>query len=97
MRRARDHLRRHFDDPFAELPEDDPALAALVTGVAMRAQEEPTSEPVLRMSFLQLEQRRVERGLRRAAQEGDLRLQRELAGARQDVRRELDAVMGQTA
>jgi hypothetical protein len=49
------------------------------------------------MSFLQLEQRRVERGLRRALRDGDLTLQRELASARQDVRRELDSVMGQTA
>ena len=72
-------------------------LAALVTGVAMRGQEETPSEPLLRMSFLQLEHRRVERGLRRAQRDGDLGLQRELAGARQDVRRELDLVMGQTA
>jgi DNA primase len=97
MRRARDHLREHFDDPLAELPEDDPVMAALVTGVAMRAQEEAASEPVLRMSFLQLERRRVERGLRRAQREGDLERQRELADARQDVRRQLDSVMGQTA
>jgi hypothetical protein len=97
MRRARDHLLEHFDDPLAELPEEDPALSALLTGVAMRAQEEAASEPVLAMSFLQLEQRRIERGLRRAGEEGDLALQRELAGARQEVRRELDAVMGQTA
>ena len=49
------------------------------------------------MSFLQLEYRRIERGLRRAQRDGDLVRQRELAGARQEVRRELDLVMGQTA
>jgi len=97
MRRGRDHLREHFDDPLDAAPDDDPVLAALVTGVAMRAQEEMPSEPLLRMSFLQLEHRRVERGLRRAQRDGDLGLQRELAGARQEVRRELDLVMGQTA
>jgi DNA primase len=96
MRRARDHLREHFEDPLADLPEDDPVLAALVTGVAMRGQEGAASEPVLRMSFLQLEHRRVERELRRAKRDGDLERQRELADARQDVRRELDSVMGQT-
>jgi DNA primase len=97
MRRARDHLREHFDDPLAELPEDDPVLAALVTGVAMRGEEEAPSEPVLRMSFLQLEQRHVERGLRRARRDGDFGLQRELSDAKQELRRELDLVMGQTA
>jgi DNA primase len=97
MRLARDHLREHFDDPLAELPEDNPVLAALVTGVAMRGEEEAPSEPVLRMSFLQLEQRRVERGLRRARRDGDFELQRELSDAKQNLRRELDLVMGQTA
>jgi DNA primase len=98
LRRAREHLVDHLDDPLAGLPDDDPALAALLTGVAMEAQEEePASEPVLRMSFLQLELRRIERELRRASEAGDLGRQDELAGARQDVRREMDAVMGQTA
>ena len=97
-RRAAEHLLAHFDDPLSGLGDDDPALAALVTGAAMQASEqEAPSEPVLRMSFLQLEARRLERELRRAGQEGDRPRQRELAGARQDVRREMDSVMGQTA
>ena len=33
--RAREHLVAHFDDPLAALPEDEPALAALVTDVAL--------------------------------------------------------------
>ena len=62
LRRARDHLVAHFDDPLVALPEDDPALGALVTDVALAAQERPpTDELVLRMSILQLEQRRIER------------------------------------
>ena len=91
-------LRTGFDDPLAGLPDDDPAAAALVTGVAMAAQEQPEStEPVLRMSFLQLELRRIEREIRRAAADANHARQDELAGARQEVRREMDTVMGQTA
>jgi DNA primase len=97
-RRARRHVARRFEDPLAGLPEDDPAVGALVTAAAMQAEEqEAVTEPVLRMSYLQLELRRVERDLRHARQDRDLVRQDELAGARQEVRRELDAVMGQTA
>jgi DNA primase len=97
-RAARAHLVAHFEDPLAGLPEDDPATAALVTGVAMAAQEQgEATEPVLRMSFLQLELRRIERELRRAAHEDDLSRRTALAGARQQVRHEMDQVMGQTA
>jgi DNA primase len=97
-RRAREHLVAHFDDPLAGLPEDEPALAALVTDVALAAQEQPASpEAVLRMSILQLEKRRLEREIRRAAQAGDHARQSELAAAEQRVRGDLDTVMGQTA
>src|SRR5215210_6525675 len=96
-RRARDHLAAHFGDPLEGLAQDDPALEALVTGVAMDALDrEAVSESVLRMDFLQLEMRRVERELRGATERGDRTRQNELARARQEVRRELDAVMGQT-
>jgi DNA primase len=98
LRRARDHLVRHFDDPLAALPEDDPALGALVTDVALAAQERPpTEELVLRMSMLQLEQRRIEREIRRASQDGDHARKSALAAAEQKVRDELGTVMGQTA
>jgi hypothetical protein len=97
-RRARAHLAAHFGDPLAELPDDEPALAALVTDVALAAQEQPpTPETVLRMSILQLEKRRIEREIRRAAHDGDHTRQSELAAAEQRVRGELDSVMGQTA
>jgi DNA primase len=97
-RRAREHLVTHFDDPLAGLSEDEPTLAALVTDVALAAQEQPpTAEAVLRMSILQLEKRRIEREIRRAAQHGDHARQSELAAAEQRVRGELDAVMAQTA
>jgi DNA primase len=98
LRRARDHLVGHFDDPLAALPEDDPALGALVTDVALAAQERPpTEELILRMSILQLEQRRIEREIRRASQDGDHARKSELAAAGQKVLDELGSVMGQTA
>jgi hypothetical protein len=97
-RKAADHLLSSFDDPLAGLPEDDPGLGALITAAAMQASEqEAATAPSLRMSFLQLELRRVDRELRRATQDGDRPRQHELAGARQNVRQELDSVMGQTA
>jgi DNA primase len=98
LRRARDHLVEHFDDPLAALPEDDPALGALVTDVALAAQERTTSEElVLRMSILQLEQRRIEREIARASQDGDHARKTDLAAAEQKVLQELGTVMGQTA
>jgi DNA primase len=98
LRRARDHLVAHFDDPLVALPEDDPALGALVTDVALAAQERPpTAELVLRMSILQLEQRRIEREIRRASQDGDHARKTDLAAAEQRVLQELGAVMGQSA
>jgi hypothetical protein len=98
FRRARDHLVAHFEDPLAALPEDDPALGALVTDVALAAQERPSSEePVLQMSLLQLEQRRIEREIARASQEGDHARKSHLAAAEQKVLQELGTVMGQTA
>jgi DNA primase len=98
MRRARKHLAENFDDPLSGLPEDEPTLAALVTDVALAAQEGLESqEAVLQMSILQLEERRIRREIRLAAQEGDHARQSELAKAEQRVRGELDSVMGQTA
>jgi hypothetical protein len=98
LRRARDHLVAHFDDPLVALPEDDPGLGALVTDVALAAQERPpTDELVLRMSILQLEQRRIEREIRRASQDGDHARKTDLAAAEQRVLQELGAVMGQSA
>ena len=39
LRRARDHLLEHFDDPLEGLPTEDPALAELVAGIAIRADD----------------------------------------------------------
>jgi DNA primase len=98
FRRARDHLVAHFDDPLAGVPEDDPALGALVTDVAFAAQElTPTDERVLRMSLLELERRRIEREIARASQDGEHARKSQLAAAEQKVKQELGSLMGQTA
>jgi DNA primase len=96
--RARGHLLTQFDEPLDNVPEDDPALGALVTDVAFAAQERtPTEEPALRMNLLQLEQRRLRRQIGQASREGDHPRQTELAAEEQKVLQELGAVMGQTA
>lgn len=93
-RRARVHLLAHFDDPLVGIPDDEPELGELLTRIV--SDEGPEQEPVLRMSFLQLEQRRIEREIRRAVEGGELGRQDELAAARQQVRREFDVLMGQS-
>jgi hypothetical protein len=96
LRRARDWIAAHFEAPLAGLPDDDPTLSALVTEAVMRAEEEPSSEPVLRLGFLQLELRRVERELRHAEREEDFDRQRALWPQLGEVKRQIDEVMGQT-
>ncbi|MBD0282765.1 MAG: DNA primase [Thermoleophilaceae bacterium] len=97
-RRAREHLVSHFDDPLAGLPVDDPEVAALVTDVAVAAeQRSEATEPALRLDFLHLERRRVDRAIQRAADEANHARIDQLAEERQDIRREMDTVMGQTA
>jgi hypothetical protein len=96
LRLTRDHLLAHFADPLAELPADDPVIAATITEVVMLADEEPSSEPALRLGFLQLELRRIERELRHAGQGDDFDRQRELWSERENVREAIGNVMGET-
>jgi DNA primase len=97
LREARDWLKAHFDAPLAGLESQDPTLAALVTDVVALADEEPATDPVLRLSFFQLELRRIERALRHAEREGDFERQRELWEEREGVRGGISEVMGETA
>jgi DNA primase len=97
LRRVRDHLSRHWGDPLAELPDEDPMLSALIKDVVMRADETHVSDDVLRLDFLQLELRRVDRGLRHAEQDGDFEAQRALAPERQGLKAQIDELMGATA
>ena len=96
LAQVRDHLAEHWDDPLAHLPEDDPTAAALIKDVVMRADDDDVSAEVLRLSFLQLELRRVDRALRRAERAADFEEQRTLAPARQGVLEQIDELMGQT-
>jgi DNA primase len=96
--RARDHLAAHFEDPLVDLPEDDPRLGELVNQVVQAALSQSAKpESTLRTSILQLEGRRIDREIRRAAQEGDHARQTELAAAAQRVREEMGQIVGQTA
>ena len=97
LRQVRDHLARHWNDPLAALPEEDPMLSALIKDVVLRADETHVSEDVLRLDFLQLELRRVDRRLRHAEQDGDLEAQRALAPQRQGLKAQIDELMGATA
>ena len=54
-------------------------------------------ESTLRTSILQLEGRRIDREIRRAASAGDHARQTELAAAAQRVREEMGQIVGQTA
>jgi DNA primase len=97
-RRARAHLVARLDDPLAGLPEEDPELGAFVNGVVHEAGERaPTQESMLRMSLLQLDERRISRDIRLAKHQGDHLRQTELAAARQQVLGELGTVIGETA
>jgi hypothetical protein len=96
LRNARDHLVAHPGDPLADLPVDDRDLAALLTALAARASEgEAPRQARLQLEFLYLEERRIERELRRAGAAEDFEMQGKLSAARQQVRAELNAAMGE--
>ena len=96
LREARDWLKGHFDSPLAELESQDPTLAALVTHVVALADEEPSSDIVLRINFLRLEERRIERAMRHAQRAEDYATQRDLQTEREGVRRAVAELMGET-
>jgi DNA primase len=89
-RRAVVHLRGHLRSPGAELPEDDPAFAALIADLAVRAGGESPTAATLRVQELQLELARIERQITRAraAGSGDVA---ELARQRGEIKAEFDA------
>jgi DNA primase len=97
MRAARLHLLTHTGDPLAGFGESDKSLAAAVMEMVQMADEGEVAEQELRLSYLQLELRRVERDLRTAEQRSDFERQRNLWGERESVRGEISELMGQTA
>jgi DNA primase len=96
MRRVRDHLAEHWENPLAALPENEPTLAAAIKAVVMPADEVHVSDEVLRVAFLHSELRLLERKLRHAAQEEDLPGQRALQQEREQIRTQLHDLMGAT-
>jgi hypothetical protein len=62
----------------------------------MLADEEPSSEPALRLGFLQLELQRIQRELRHVGQGEDFERKRELLSERENVREAIGHVMGET-
>jgi DNA primase len=96
MRMVRRHLLANFEDPLGALPDDDPALAAVVTEVAMRGQEQASSLHALRLTFLQLELRKLDRQVRHAHRDGDFQRQRALLPERESVKEQIHDLMGQT-
>jgi DNA primase len=97
MRRARLHLLTHTGDPLADLTPAEHELASAVMEIVQMADEGPVAEQALRLSYLQLDLRRVERDLRTAEQRSDHERQRHLWGERESVRGEIQDLMGQTA
>ena len=96
--RARLHLLTHKGDPLGGLDTDDNSLAAAVMEIIQLADEGgEVAEQALRLSYLQLELRRVERDLRTAEQRSDFERQRHLWSERESVRGEISDLMGQTA
>jgi DNA primase len=98
MREARQHFLTQTGDPLAGLGDRDKSLASAVMEMVQMADEGgDVAEQALRLSYLQLELRRVERDLRSAEQRSDFERQRQLWGARESVRGEISELMGQTA
>jgi len=95
MRRLRDHLKANLRDPLAGI--DDQGLGVRVNEVTHLAGKEPGSKEALKFSFLQLDLRRVERELLVAQERAEFDRQRELWTVRENVRKEIRDLMGQTA
>ncbi|MGI8749948.1 MAG: DNA primase [Thermoleophilaceae bacterium] len=95
VRRVRDHLIAHFDDPLAGLPGDDAEVAAMVSGIALRAEDMRPLEPMaLRRSFLNLDLRRIERQMRHARHDDDRERLGKLSGEHQRVKQAMGEAIG---
>ncbi|HEX4719670.1 MAG TPA: DNA primase [Thermoleophilaceae bacterium] len=97
MRRTHQHLLTHTGDPLAGVPTDDAPFTSAVMETVQMADEGEVAEQALRLSYLQLELRRVERALRMAEQQSEFERQRHLWGERESIRGEISELMGQTA
>jgi hypothetical protein len=82
---VRDWINEHFDSPTVGLSREDQVLAKAVSEIVVRASSEPVNETGLEIGFLQLEQRKLETAIKRAADEVDLERQWELSQERSRV------------
>ncbi len=85
LRRVRDWINEHFDSPTVGLSREDQVLARAVSEIVVRASSEPASTAGLEVGFLQLEQRRLESQIKRAADVEDFERQWELSQERSRV------------
>lgn len=63
-------LREHLEEPAKGLPREDEELTALITELVMTAEREPASEGAMELNFLLLEQKRLEKGISVAQEQG---------------------------
>jgi DNA primase len=70
MRRARDWLAEHLDEPAVGLPREDSELGDAVTALIARSHLEPASPEAMELSFLLLERNAVERRIAAAEANG---------------------------
>jgi len=96
LNRVREHLLGNWDDPLIGLPDDDESFALLIKEVVLGVDNDDVPADDLRLAFLRLELRSIERGLRRAEQDRDFDAQRALASDRQGLRDQIDELMGLT-
>ena len=85
LRRVRNWINEHFDSPTVGLMNEDEVLARAVSEIVVRASSEPASVAALEVGFLQLEQRRLEAEIKRAADAEDFERQWELSQERSRV------------
>lgn len=88
LRRAAAHLRDHFEQPLAGVGDHDPELLTLLRELVVQSEVEPSTEELLEYQLLTLEQRRIERELRRVAEGRSPQSEHDLIAARERVRRQ---------
>jgi anti-anti-sigma factor len=70
MRRARDWLLQHLDDPKSGLPREDEELVSVIVGITSEAEREPGEREAMELNFLQLEQALIEGRIDAAQRQG---------------------------
>ncbi|MEX0992395.1 MAG: DNA primase [Solirubrobacterales bacterium] len=91
--RARAWLVEHFDEPTEGLGGDE-ELARVVSEIVVRASSQPADVRALEVGFLGLEQRRLDRETKVAAEAGDFERQRELSMERSETTEAIAMLMG---